>query len=143
MKKRKKPDNTRPGQPVSRILCLLKAGESHLSGMPVTGHLKQPTRCFLRGGPPHAPVWPCSGRGLPGRDCHQPRRCALTAPFHPYITDVMRYLFCGTFHRIAPSGCYPAPCPVEYGLSSAYDRRDSPADPAIKQYTQITAEITD
>ena len=26
--------------------------------------------------------WSCSDRGLPGRHCHQHRRCALTAPFH-------------------------------------------------------------
>ena len=29
-------------------------------------------------------IWPCSGWGLPGRPCHQDRRCALTAPFQPY-----------------------------------------------------------
>jgi len=29
-----------------------------------------------------------------------------------------RYIFCGTFHRLAPSRCYLAPCPVEPGLSS-------------------------
>ena len=26
--------------------------------------------------------------------------------------------FCGTFGRVAPPGCYPAPCSVELGLSS-------------------------
>jgi hypothetical protein len=29
-----------------------------------------------------------------------------------------RYIFCGTFHRLAPPRCYLAPCPVEPGLSS-------------------------
>ena len=33
-----------------------------------------------------------------------------------------RYVFCGTFRRLAleggPPGCYPAHCPVEFGLSS-------------------------
>ena len=28
---------------------------------------------------------PCSRWGLPGRLCHHRRRCALTAPFHPYL----------------------------------------------------------
>ena len=28
------------------------------------------------------------------------------------------YIFCCTFRKIAPPGCYPAPCPMESGLSS-------------------------
>ena len=46
-------------------------------------------------------------------------RCALTAPFHPYLQlATRRYVFCATFRRVAPPGCYPAHCPVEFGLSS-------------------------
>src|SRR5690606_12464391 len=45
-------------------------------------------------------------------------RCALTAPFHPYRTRVRRYIFCGTFRRLAPPRRYLAPCPMEPGLSS-------------------------
>ena len=30
-----------------------------------------------------------------------------------------RYIFCGTFHGLAPSRRYLAPCPTEPGLSSA------------------------
>src|SRR6185436_15879540 len=56
-------------------------------------------------------------------------RCALTAPFHPYPSTRNRFLakpvprsgrfvFCATFRRVAPPGCYPAHCPVEFGLSS-------------------------
>ena len=33
-------------------------------------------------------------------------------------TRSRRSLFCGTFRRVAPSGCYPASCPAEPGLSS-------------------------
>lgn len=29
-------------------------------------------------------VWPCCGRGLPGRPCRHGRRWSLTPPFHPY-----------------------------------------------------------
>ena len=36
------------------------------------------------------------------------RRCALTAPFHPYHGMPWRYFFCGTFPRVAPAGHYPA-----------------------------------
>jgi len=34
------------------------------------------------------------------------------------------FLFCGAFRRVAPPGRYPAPCPLESGLSS---RRKRPA----------------
>jgi hypothetical protein len=39
-------------------------------------------------------------------------RCALTAPFHPYLGQFnapRRYVFCGTVPGFAPAGCYPAP----------------------------------
>ena len=44
--------------------------------------------------------------------------------FSPLPTGgpVGRYVFCGTFHRFAPSRRYLAPCPVEPGLSSAAHR---------------------
>ena len=58
-----------------------------------------------------------------------PARCALTAPFHPYLpspahafrrsrASARRYIFCATFLRVAPTGRYPAHCPAEFGLSS-------------------------
>jgi len=46
------------------------------------------------------------------------RWCALTAPFHPCPPFGGRCRFCATFRRVAPPGCYPAPCPLELGLSS-------------------------
>ena len=49
-------------------------------------------------------------------------RCALTAPFHPYLCRSRghrRYAFCGTFRRLSTPGRYPAPCPLELGLSSS------------------------
>ena len=36
------------------------------------------------------------------------KRCALTAPFHPYLNDSRRYIFCGTFPKITLAGRYPA-----------------------------------
>jgi len=36
-----------------------------------------------------------------------------------------RSVLCGTFRRIAPPGRYPAPCPVESGLSSGRNSRPS------------------
>ena len=52
------------------------------------------------------------------------RRCALTAPFHPYrpATHVgrgrRRCHFCGTFPRVSPGRRYRPPCPSVSGLSS-------------------------
>jgi hypothetical protein len=37
-------------------------------------------------------------------------RCALTAPFHPYLLRKRRrFVLCGTVPGVAPAGCYPAP----------------------------------
>jgi hypothetical protein len=99
--------------------------DSHSSGSPVTRGLKRPTRepCG-----PHvaactacSPIWSCSGWGFPCRRVLPPARCALTAPFHPYLIPLRghrRYLLCGTFRRLAPPRRYLAPCPPEPGLSS-------------------------
>src|SRR5262245_27371936 len=41
-------------------------------------------------------------------------RCALTAPFHPYLLSPCgkrrRFAFCGTVPGVTPAGRYPAPC---------------------------------
>jgi len=107
---------------------------NHSSATAVTGRLEQPTResardrrwpealhppCGGRRDLPYSPIWSCSGRGLPCRELLPVARCALTAPFHPYRTVARRFVFCGTFHGLAPSRRYLAPCPKEPGLSSA------------------------
>jgi hypothetical protein len=53
-------------------------------------------------------------------------RCALTAPFHPCLCPVRghrRSTLCCTFRRLTTPGRYPAPCPMELGLSSARSSR--------------------
>src|SRR5439155_27350439 len=106
----------------------------HLPGAPVVRHLEQPTRRC--GGPPHlplcglAPGGVCPGLRSPGASC------ALTARLHPYPSDPLTLpsppsqgarsmrsyqlavCFCGTFLGVAPTGSYPAPCPLVSGLSS-------------------------
>ena len=54
--------------------------------------------------------------------CYQSRGALL--PHHFTLTSPCpkterRYIFCGTFHGLAPSRRYLAPCPMEPGLSSA------------------------
>ncbi len=65
-----------------------------------------------------SPIWPCSEGGLPCPSGRPERRWALTPPFHPYRPAGRRFVFCGTFRRVTPPGCYPAFRPVESGLSS-------------------------
>jgi len=95
---------------------------NHSSGITVTSILKRPTR--RRRGPRHSlPIWSCSRWGLPCRKLLPVARCALTAPFHPYLPTLLssvsrRYIFCCTFRRLAPPRRYLAPCPMEPGLSS-------------------------
>ena len=55
---------------------------NHSSRALVAGCLQRPTRA-QRGPRLRAPIWPCSGRGLPSRRRCRRTRCALTAPFHP------------------------------------------------------------
>ena len=57
---------------------------NHSSGITVTSILKQPTRRHR--GPRHSlPIWSCSRWGLPCHNLLPVARCALTAPFHPYL----------------------------------------------------------
>jgi len=100
--------------------------DCHSSGQHVTMWLKRPTR--EQRGPRHrSPIWPCSQWGLPCHDVLPRVRCALTAPFHPYlcrITGHRRSTLCCTFRRLTPPRCYLALRPMEPGLSSAL-RRDN------------------
>ena len=104
-------------------------------------------------GRPHvAPAWPCSRWGLPGRPRRRGRRWSLTPPFHhhPRTSPV-----CGEgwgavcfsvalFRRVTPPGNYPAPCPVEPGLSSPHLGRDRLADLGANLYDNtVRAAVKD
>ena len=97
----------------------------HSSWVHVTAHLERPTR--IRCGPHHRiPIWSCSGWGLPCRSCYHQRGALLPHLFtltDPTPENVSRrYIFCGTFRRLAPPRRYLAPCPMEPGLSSILHR---------------------
>jgi hypothetical protein len=94
---------------------------NHSSGSTVTSILKQPTRRH-RGPRYSLPIWSCSRWGLPCHKLLPVARCALTAPFHPYLQS-RRYIFCCTFRRLSPPRRYLAPCPMEPGLSSFPPRK--------------------
>src|SRR5688572_14877906 len=70
-------------------------------------------------------------RGLACHVCYQPRGALLPHLFtltQPSLfrATARRYVFCATFRRVAPPGCYPAHCPVEFGLSSPVGLRPRP-----------------
>ena len=81
--------------PVSRILSALRQ-DDHSSGPRIAAGLKRPTRRLWRTGPARVPGRSRSfGQGIPPYlvllrvgfalpAALLPRRCALTAPFHPY-----------------------------------------------------------
>ncbi len=117
------------GKRISRVLSpSFRPGARHLSGTTVARRLERPTR-----GPAaeatstRAASHPCLALlrvGFTMRRLLPAPRCALTAPFHPCLCASLRRrhrrsALCGTFQRLAASGRYPAPCPVELGLSSA------------------------
>ena len=103
--------------------------DSHSSGMPVTGHLKQPTRKHARAVRCRSDESVCSFPYLallragfampfllPGP------RCALTAPVHPAQQHprlpLRRFILWCTFRGLSPPRRYLALCPAEPGLSS-------------------------
>ena len=62
--------------------------DNHSSGTAVTSILKRPTRRH-RGPRYSLPIWSCSRWGLPCHKLLPVARCALTAPFHPYLPSLM------------------------------------------------------
>ena len=107
-------------RPVSRVLSLREQGMAIHLGRP-----SPDASCGLpgrrRGNPPApsrsptraAPIRPSSRWGLPCR-----RRCRRRGALlpHPFTLTLLRlgfggrFAFCGTVPRVAPAGCYPAPC---------------------------------
>jgi hypothetical protein len=112
-------------RPIRRILYrTLRPGDGHPSRPAVARRLLRPTRgsggraahplcsALLRVGfvePPRSP--PALVRSY---------RTVSPLPVRPPCgRRHRRSVLCGTFLRVAPTGCYPAPCPVESGRSSA------------------------
>ena len=97
--------------------------DGHSSWTPVTRRLQQPTRtadldidlrrsALGRAKPRAVPIRSCSRWGLPCRRRCRRRGALLPHPFHPcrgLRNAPRRSVLCGTFPRLAPAGCYPAP----------------------------------
>ena len=103
---------------------------NHSSGTTVTGGLKQPTRKHLRARLLQSNVLPYLvllqvGFTMPRSVTTRAVRSYRTISPLPHALQVgaRRYIFCGTFRRLAPPRCYLAPCPPEPGLSSRCEHR--------------------
>jgi len=134
-------------RPVSRVLSPPRGvGDGHPSGAPVARRLERPDPGHGASNPwtaasPRRPVpaRPCSGRGLPGRPVTRPPVGSYpTISPLPALAEASRWLcdFCGTLLRVAPTGCYPAPCSAEPGLSSSRAERPAAVRPTCT--TQCT-----
>ena len=109
---------------------------------PREGHLSRTTGCpaslaaypeLDRGGPPLAPYLALLPVGFVVPSLSPAARWALTPPFHPCLCGRSRHrrsVLCDTFRRLAAPGRYPAPCPVEPGLSSNRTSRLARSRPA-------------
>ena len=112
-------------QTISRVMSL----NGHLSSPAVASRLKRPTR--KHDGPPYRSLF-----GLASDEvyicpaCYQPGGKLL--PYHFTLTTNVAVYFCCTSLRVAPTGRYPASCPVKPGLSSPFPfrlkRRDHLSD---------------
>jgi len=134
MKRRSNIEAQTPEQLISRVLFLkqvsLLRGGNHSSRTWVTPCLQRPTRGLKTG---H--LFPLTGNALlfglaPGGVCLADSVTRIAGELLPHrftLTGSMnrRSIFCGTFLEVTLTGCYPAPCPVELGLSSRSDKGTS------------------
>ena len=135
------------GRPVSRVLY--PAGVQFTAGPSSCAPTGRRPSFSDDGYPPPLAANPRAGRapfallfGLaPGGVCladRSPGRwCALTAPLHPYPVHHEAVCFCGAIRRVSPPGRYPAPCPVEPGLSSP----SACAEGAVVRPTRLVTSI--
>ena len=113
---------------ISRVLSpRFRTGEDHFSGTRIAPGLERPTRdsgeadrfsplLGLAPGGVYRAAYVTVG----------PVRSYRTLSPLPVPEGHRRSALCGTFRRLATPGRYPAPCPVELGLSSTGDARGHP-----------------
>jgi len=80
--------------------------DNHSSGTGVTTGLMRPTRRH-RGPRFCLPIWSCFEWGLPCHEVLPPARCALTAPFHPYLPTPLTVGAGGIFSAALSVGSRP------------------------------------
>jgi hypothetical protein len=129
-------------KPISRVLFPPGhepvEGGDHLSRTTVARRLQRPTRGLGTSSPRLGRMSPPAPRPLLGL---APGGVCLAGPVtrtagellpHLFTLTVTADCFCGTVHRVAPPGCYPAPRSVELGLSS--DGESRPRSPGLLEH---------
>ena len=125
-----------PPSPVAPCGARATADDNHSSRPGIAGGLERPTRRLRTGRPLHHALARALVASLFGlAPCGVLPAICLTADavrsyrtFSPLPFALLarlraglgsgRYIFCATVLRVAPTGSYPAHCPVEFGLSS-------------------------
>jgi hypothetical protein len=108
-----------------------KSGDDHSSRTAVACGLQQPTREPRAGRPQTLPYLALLRVGFTKLPVSPPKLVSSYLAISPLPQQkilLWRFIFCGTFLKVALTGCYPAPCPAELGLSSrqpVVDRRSS------------------
>ncbi len=140
------PRRIRKTRGISRVLSRPKSGE-----IISLGSTSLPTSCSLPGTRvERAAPRPCLALLRMGFAVRLPlpgARCALTAPFHPYLCPPRgaghrRSALCGTFRRLSPPGDYPASCPLELGLSSDGPSRASRRRSPLTRFRSRTGTMS-
>jgi hypothetical protein len=101
---------------------------SHSSGIRVTAYLERPTRelVWAHSTLPYSVLLRVGFAVPQGVTTCAVRSYRTFSPL-PAVAG-RRFVFCGTFRRLAPPRRYLAPCPMEPGLSSRIAPSDCPAD---------------
>ena len=136
---------------VNNALCVFNewidkpnsVADGHLSGMPVTRHLKRPTRRSGDAGSISLLIWSCSGRGLPCPGCHQPSGGLLP---HPFTLACSRRIgtsaVCFLRHFPSPYGALALPSVLPYGVRTFLpglipERPPNPLQLYVLRYSSI------
>ena len=120
-------------QTISRVLSpeVEIQGNGHSSRVSVTRYFKRPTQELRADHPTFAPLFGLAPGGVyqaPDVTIETgellPHRFTLTQSIEREALSLGRSIFCGTFLPVTGTGCYPAPCPMELGLSSRSDIKE-------------------
>jgi hypothetical protein len=84
------------------------------------------------------PTWPCTGRGLPARPVTR-RAVRSYRTIAPLPASPPAVCFCGPVLGVAPTGRYPAPCPMVPGLSSTGDPPYDAGPAAVARPAPVTS----
>ena len=115
-----RPGNGKKESAISRVLSWTTIHLGQPSPAASSDLPGSPLRRAVRTSSPRTPLFGLAPGGVyPAAACCHPRGALLPHLFTLAGAKALRrYVFCGTFHGLASSRRYLAPCPMEPGLSS-------------------------